>query len=137
MRVMVLITADRNTEAGILPSEQLLADMGRFNEELAAAGVLLAGEGLKPTSHGRRVIFEGDDRRAANGPFPLSDRPVCGFWLWKVDSLDAAEQWLRRCPPPLDGRAEIEIRPLFEMEDFGDAMTPDLRAQEENLRASL
>lgn len=137
MRVMVLITADADTEAGILPGEELLAAMGRFNEELAAAGVLLGGEGLKATAHGRRVVFEGDERRVVDGPFPLTDRPVCGFWLWQVKDLDEAVDWLRRCPPPLRGRAEIEIRPLFEVEDFGEAMTPDLRAQEDRLRAGL
>ena len=136
MRVMVLIKADKNTEAGALPDEQLLAAMGAYNEELVQAGVMLAGEGLQASAHGARVRFSGATRTIVDGPFPTRE-VIAGFWLWQVESLDEAIDWVKRCPHPLAGDAEIEIRPVFEADDFGDALTPELRAQEDRLRAQL
>jgi hypothetical protein len=136
MRVMVLIKADKNTETGALPDEKLLAAMGRYNEELVQAGVMLAGEGLQASAQGARVRFSGATRTIIDGPFPTRE-VIAGFWLWRVESLDDAIEWVKRCPNPLDGDAEIEIRPVFEAEDFGDVLTPELRAQEERLRARL
>lgn len=137
MRVMVLIAATASSEAGEMPTEELLTAMGAFNEDLANAGVLLAGEGLKPTSVGVRMTIDGDERIVEPGPFPLNERPVAGFWLWEVSSMEEAVSWLRRCPLPMPGRAEIQVRPLFEASDFGDEFTPDLREQEERLRRQL
>jgi hypothetical protein len=134
MRFMILLKADRTTEAGALPSQELLAAMGRYNEELAAAGVLLAGEGLQPSAKGARVRFAGAERHVTRGPFPASDRLLAGFWIFRVSSLEEAIEWVRRCPNPLQGEAEIEIRQIFEAEDFGEAFTPELRQQEERLR---
>jgi hypothetical protein len=133
MKVMVLVKANADSEAGVMPSQQLLTDMGRFNETLVKAGVMLAGEGLHPTSRGKRVRFDGKQRTVIDGPFSETKELVAGFWLWQVRSMDEALEWLKRAP--FDGGAEIEVRPLFEIEDFGDAMTPELRAQEERLRA--
>jgi len=135
MRFMVLVKADKNTEAGALPDEKLLTEMGQFNEELAKAGVLLAGEGLHPSSKGARVRFSGAKRTVIDGPFAETKELVAGYWLWKVKSKEEAIEWVRRCPNPTDGEAEIEIRQVFEADDFGPAMTPELRAQEERLRA--
>ena len=135
MRFMVLLKANRDTEAGVLPSEQLLADMTRYNEELVKAGVMLAGEGLQPSSKGARVKFSGSKRTVVDGPFAETKELVAGFWLWKVKSLEEAIEWLKRAP--FDGGTEIEIRPLFEAEDFGDEFTPELREQEERLRAQI
>jgi hypothetical protein len=135
MKVMVLIKADTNTEAGVMPSEALLTAMGNYNEELVKAGIMLAGEGLHPTAKGARVRFSGKDRSVRTGPFPLEGRIVCGFWLWQVRSMDEAIEWLKRCPNPTEGETEVEIRQVFESEDFGEAFTPELRAQEERLRA--
>jgi hypothetical protein len=137
MRFMVLIKADRNSEAGVMPSERLLADMGRFNEELVKAGVMQAGEGLQPSSRGARVRFSGDDRQVSKGPFPDTDGLIAGFWIWKCASLQEAIDWVKRCPNPMEGDSEIEIRQVFETEDFGEALTPALREQEERLRAQL
>jgi hypothetical protein len=137
MRFMVLIKATKDSEAGVMPSEQLLAEMGKFNEELVKAGVMLAGEGLQATSKGARILFDGDKRAVELGPFPLSDRPICGFWIWKVKSRDEAIAWAKRCPNPTGERGEIEIRQVFEAEDFGAEFTPELRAQEERLRAKI
>jgi hypothetical protein len=137
MRFMVLIRADRNSEAGVMPSEQLLAEMGRFNEELANAGVLLAGEGLHPSSRGARVRFSGPDREVIHGPFGETRELIAGFWLWKCTSLQEAIDWVRRCPNPMPGESEIEIRQVFDAEDFGEAFTPELRDQEERLRAQI
>jgi hypothetical protein len=135
VRVMVIVKASKNSEAGVMPSEQLLADMGAFNEELAKAGLLLAGEGLHPSSKGARVRFSGKDRTVVRGPFSLGDGLIAGFWLWQVGSMDEAIEWVKRCPNPLEGEPEIEVRRVFEAEDFGEAFTPELRAQEERVRA--
>jgi hypothetical protein len=135
MRFMVLVKADKNTEAGALPDEKLLTEMGQFNEELAKAGVLLAGEGLHPSSKGARVRFSGAKRTVIDGPFAETKELVAGYWLWKVKSKQEAIEWVKRCPNPTGGEAEIEIRQVFEADDFGPAMTPELRAQEERLRA--
>jgi hypothetical protein len=132
MKVMVIVKADAESEAGVMPSQQLLEQMGRYNEELVNAGIMLAGEGLHPTSRGARVRFDGRQRTVIDGPFAETKELIAGFWLWQVRSLDEAVEWLKRAP--FDGGAEIEIRPIFEMEDFGDALTPELREQEERLR---
>lgn len=137
MRVMVLIKADENSEAGVLPSEELLTEMGKFNEELVKAGVLLAGEGLQPSSKGVRVLFSGKERRVVDGPFPETKELIAGFWLWQVKSMEEAIEWARRCPNPMGGESQIEIRPVFEADDFGAEFTPELREQEERLRAQL
>lgn len=134
MRVMVMVRATRDSEAGILPDRQILADMGRFNEELLKAGVLLAGEGLQSSARGARVQFSGSKRTVIDGPFAETKELIAGFWLWQVRSLDEAIEWGRRCPNPFDGESEIEIRQVFEAEDFGDALTPELRQQESRLR---
>ncbi len=137
MRFMVLIKADRNSEAGVMPSEHLLAEMGKFNEELVAAGVMQAGEGLQPSSKGARVRFSGKDRQVTHGPFPETDQLVAGFWIWKCASLQEAIDWVKRCPNPMEGDSQIEVRQVFEAEDFGEALTPELREQEERLRAKV
>jgi hypothetical protein len=134
MRVMVLVKATKDSEAGTLPSTELLEAMGRFNEDLAKAGILLAGEGLKPSSQGKRVAFDGTGRTVTDGPFPATGELVAGFWLWEVKDMAEAVEWVRRCPNPMPGPSEVEIRPLFEMADFGEAMTPELAAQEAGLR---
>ncbi len=133
MRVMVLVPADENSERGEMPDEKLLAEMGNFNEELVKAGVMLAGEGLHPTSKAARVRFEGDKKTVIDGPFTESKELIAGYWLWQVRDMDEAIEWIKRAP--FGGGVEIEIRPVFETEDFGDAMTPELREQEERLRA--
>ena len=137
MRVMVMVKATAGSEAGVLPSEQLLADMGRFNEELVKAGVMLAGEGLQPSAKGARVRFSGHQRVVIDGPFAETHELVAGFWLWQVRSLDEAIEWVRRCPNPMPGDSEIEIRPVFEAEDFGEEFTQELREQEARLRAGI
>ena len=138
MRVMVMIKATKNSEAGVMPSEQLLRDMGKFNEELVKAGVMLAGEGLHPSRKGKRVRFSGGKKTVVDGPFGQANDLIAGFWLWKVKSMDEALEWAKRCPDPMPGEdAEIEIRPIFEAEDFGKEFTPELRAQEERLRAEV
>jgi hypothetical protein len=137
MRFMILIKADKNTEAGVLPDEKLLTEMGKFNEELVKAGVMLAGEGLHPSSKGARVRFSGEKRTVIDGPFIETKELICGFWLWKVKSKEEAIEWVKRCPNPLDGESEIEIRQVFEAEDFGNALTPELREQEERLRMQV
>ena len=137
MRVMVMVKATEQSEAGVMPSEQLLADMGRFNEELVKAGIMLAGEGLHPSSKGARVRFSGKDRSVVDGPFAETRELVAGFWLWQVRSLDEAIEWVKRCPNPHEGPSEIEIRPVFEDEDFGAEFTPELREQERRLREQL
>lgn len=133
MRVMVLVKADKASEAGEMPSEALLTQMGAYNEELVKAGVMLAGEGLHPTSKGLRMRFSGSERTITDGPFAETKELLCGFWIWQVRSFEEAVEWLKRAP--FDGGTEIELRPIFEMEDFGEAMTPELREQEERLRA--
>ncbi|WP_379653996.1 YciI family protein [Pseudoxanthomonas sp. UC19_8] len=132
MKVMVIVKADADSEAGVMPSTEVLAAMGRYNEELVSAGIMLAGEGLHPSSRGARVRFDGKAREVIDGPFAASGELISGFWLWQVRSLDEAIEWLKRAP--FDGGAEVEVRPLFEMEDFGQAMTPELREQEVRLR---
>jgi hypothetical protein len=138
MRVMVMVKATRDSEAGILPDEKLLAEMGKYNQELVKAGVMLAGEGLQPSSRGARVRFSGTKRIVIDGPFAETKELVAGFWLWQVKSMEEAIEWLKRCPNPVPGREpEVEIRPVFEAEDFGAEFTPELRAQEERLRAGI
>lgn len=134
MRCMILIKADKNTEAGVMPDEALLTAMGNYNEELVKAGIMQAGEGLHPSSKGVRVVFSGDKRTVIDGPFAETKELICGFWIWKVESMQEAIEWLKRCPNPLLGEAVIEIRPIFEAEDFGEEFTPELRAQEVRLR---
>jgi hypothetical protein len=135
MRVMVIVKASNESEAGVMPSEQLLAEMGNYNEQLVKAGILLAGEGLHPTSKGARVFFSGKQRSVVNGPFAETKELVAGFWLWQVRSLDEAIEWARRCPNPHNEDSHIEIRPVFEADDFGAEFTPELRAQEDRIRA--
>ncbi|HEY9381673.1 MAG TPA: YciI family protein [Burkholderiales bacterium] len=137
MRVMVIIKATQDTEAGVLPDEKLFADMGQFNEELVKAGVMLDGDGLHASSKGARVLFDGEKRTVINGPFPETKQLIAGFWMWRVKSMDEAIEWVRRCPNPTGVEAEIEIRPVFEAEDFGAEFTPELREQEERLRAQM
>jgi hypothetical protein len=138
MRVMVIIKATKDSEAGKMPSEKLLADMGKFNEELVKAGVMLAGDGLHPSSKGKRVKFSGSQRTVVDGPFAETKELIAGFWIWQVKSMEEAVEWVRRCPDPMPGeQAEIEIRPVFEAEDFGEEFTPALRAQEDRLRSEI
>ena len=135
MRVMVLIKATRESEAGVMPSERLLTEMGAFNEELVKAGLMLDGEGLHPSSKARRVKFAGGTTTVTDGPFAETKELVAGFWIWRVSSIDEATEWARRIPNPDGTEGEVEIRPIFEAEDFGTEFTPELRAQEERLRA--
>ncbi len=135
MRVMVLVKATTDSETGVMPSAALLAAMGKYNEELVKAGILLAGEGLKPSSKGKRVRFAGERRTVIDGPFTETKELVAGFWLWQVKSIDEAVEWLKRCPNPMPGDSEVEIRPVFEMEDFGVEPTPEMRAAEQSPRA--
>ena len=135
MRVMVIVKATKNSEAGKMPSEQLLAEMGNFNEQLAKAGIMLAGEGLQPTSKGKRIRFSGGERTVLDGPFAETKELIAGYWLWKVKSIDEAVEWLKKAP--FDGGTELEIRPIFESEDFGAELTPELRRQEEAIREQI
>ena len=135
MRVMVIVKATKNSEEGIMPSEKLLADMGNYNEQLVKAGIMLAGEGLHPSAKGKRVHFANGKKTVIDGPFAETKELIAGYWIWKVKSIDDALDWLKRAP--FDGGTEIEVRPIFEMEEFGKEMTPELRAQEERLRAEL
>lgn len=135
MRVMVIVKASKESEAGIMPSEQMLRDMGNYNDELVKAGVMLAGEGLHPTSQAKRMRFSGKNRTVIDGPFIESKELIGGFWLWQVKSMDEAIEWLKRAP--FDGGTEIEVRPVFEAEDFGEEYTPELRAQEDRQRAEM
>lgn len=137
MKVMVIVKATADSEAGVMPDEAMLAAMTRFNEDLANAGILLAGEGLKPTSHGARVQFDGPSRRVIDGPFAETKELIAGFWLWQVRSLEEAIEWVRRCPNPHPTPCEIEIRPLYEADDFGEAYTPELREREARLQMSI
>ncbi|MEP6547803.1 MAG: YciI family protein [Gammaproteobacteria bacterium] len=137
MKVIVLVKATADSEAGVMPSEALLAAMGQFNEELVKAGVMLAGEGLKPSSRGKRVQFSGTQRRVLDGPFTETKELVAGFWLWQVKSIDEAVEWLKRSPNPFPGESVVEIRPLFEAEDFGAELTPELRAQGDRQREEI
>jgi len=135
MRFMILVKADEQSEAGVLPSTEMLTAMGNYNEELVKAGVMLAGEGLHPTSKGARVRFSGGERAVIDGPFTEAKELIAGFWLWQVKSRDEAIEWVKRCPNPDGVEHEIEIRQVFEADDFGDEFTPELREQEERLRA--
>ena len=137
MRVMVMIKADKDSEAGVLPDEKLLTAMGNYNEELVKAGIMLAGEGLQPSSKGKRVTFSGTKRTVTDGPFSETKELIAGFWMWKVKSMEEAVEWLKRCPNPMIGESVVEIRQVFEAEDFGAEFTPELREQEERLRAKI
>jgi len=137
MRFMVLVKADKNTEAGVMPSEKLLADMAQYNEELAKAGILLAGEGLHPSSKGARVRFAGARRTVVDGPFKDSKDLICGFWMFQVKSKEEAIEWVKRCPNPVEGETEIEIRQVFEADDFGAEFAPELREAEQRLRDQI
>jgi hypothetical protein len=134
MRVMVLVKATKESEAGIMPSTELLEAMGKFNEQLVNAGIMQAGEGLKPSSQGKRVAFDGASRTVIDGPFAETGELVAGFWLWEVKDMAEAVEWVKRCPNPMPGPSEIEIRPVFEAADFGETLTPELAKQEERLR---
>jgi hypothetical protein len=135
MRVMVIVKANKDSEAGVLPTQQLLTEMGKFNQELVKSGVLLAGEGLQASSKGKRVRFSGAKRTVVDGPFTETKELIAGFWLWQVRSMEEAIEWVKRCPNPHQGESEIEIRQVFEAEDFGPQLTPELRKQEADLRA--
>ena len=135
MRVMVLVKANKDSEAGVLPDEKILTEMGRFNDDLIEAGLLLAGEGLHPSSKGARVRFSGAKRTVIDGPFTEAKELIAGFWIWQVKSMEEAIEWVKRCPNPQRTETEVEIRPVFELDDFGPAVTPELREQEERLRA--
>ena len=137
MRVIVLVKATADSEAGVMPTEEMLAEMGRYNEELVKAGVMVAGEGLHPSSKGVRVRFDGASRSVVDGPFAETKELVAGFWIWQCKSLDEAIEWVKRCPNPMPGDSEIEIRQIFEAEDFGEEFTPELREQEERIRAQI
>ncbi len=137
MKVIVIVKATQDSEAGIMPSEQLMTEMGLFNEELAKAGILLAGEGLHPSSKGVRVHFSGRERTVTQGPFTPPQELIAGYWLWQVNSIEDAIAWVKRCPNPMPGESDIEIRPVFEAADFGEALTPELREQEDRIRAQV
>ena len=135
MKVLVMVKATKDSEAGVMPTEQLLADMGRYNEELVKAGIMMGGEGLHPSARGKRVQFDGAKRTVVDGPFAETKELVAGFWIWKVKSMEEAIAWVKKCPNPMPGPSEIEIRPVFEMEDFGEEFTPELREQEKRVMA--
>jgi len=137
MRVMVIVKATKDSEAGVMPSQELLTAMGQYNEELVKAGVMLAGEGLHPSAKGKRIRFSGSKRTVIDGPFAETKELIAGFWLWQVKSLEEAVEWVKRCPNPMPGDSDIEIRSVFEAEDFGAEFTPELREQEERLRARV
>lgn len=137
MRVMVIVKATADSEAGIMPPAELLTEMGRYNEELVKAGIMLAGDGLHPSSRGKRVRFSGKTRTVVDGPFAETKELIAGYWIWQVRSMDEAVEWVRRCPNPMPGDSEIEIRKVFEAEDFGEAYTPEVKAQEDRIRAQL
>ncbi len=135
MRVLVIVKANKDSEAGVMPTKEILTEMGKFNEELVKAGVMLAGEGLRPSSQGKRIRFEGGKKTITDGPFTETKELVAGFWIWQVRSMDEAIEWLKRSP--FDGGAEVEVRPVFEAEDFGAELTPELRAQDQRLRKEV
>ena len=137
MRVMVIVKASKDSEAGVMPSQKLLADMGKFNEELVKAGILLAADGLQPSSKGKRVRFSGERRTVIDGPFTETKELIAGYWLWQVRSMEEAVEWVKRCPNPHPGESEVEIRQVFEAEDFGPELTPELREQEARLRSQV
>ncbi len=137
MRVLVIVKATADSESGRMPDTESMAEMGRFNEELVKAGILLDADGLRPSSHGKRVHFSGTHRSVVDGPFAETKELVAGYWLWQVKSMEEAVEWVKRCPNPMPGDSDIEIRPLFEAEDFGDAFTPELKEQEARMRAEV
>jgi hypothetical protein len=137
MRVMVMVKATQESEAGTMPSQQMLTDMMKFNEELVNAGVMLAGEGLHPSSKAKRVHFSGAKRTVTDGPFAETKELIAGYWIWKVNSMEEAVEWVKKCPNPMNGESDIDIRPIFEAEDFGDEFTPELQAQDERLRSKI
>jgi len=137
MRVMVMVKANEDTEAGVMPTEQELTEMGKYNEELVKAGIMLDGEGLHPSSGGARIQFSGDQRSVVDGPFAETKELIAGYWLWQVRDMDEAIEWAKRCPNPTGAESVLELRPVFEAEDFGDSMTPELREQEERLRSQI
>ena len=137
MRVMVMVKATKESEAGEMPSQQLLTEMMKFNEELVNAGVMLAGEGLHPSSKAKRVHFSGSKRTVTDGPFAETKELIAGFWIWKVNSMDEAIEWVKKCPNPMNVDSDVDIRPIFEAEDFGEEFTPELQEQEEKLRSKL
>jgi hypothetical protein len=137
MRVMVIVKASKDSEAGVMPKQKLLEDMGKFNEELVKAGVMLAGDGLQPSSKGKRVRFSGEKRIVIDGPFTETKELIAGYWLWQVRSMEEAIEWVKRCPNPHEADCEVEIRQVFEAEDFGTEFTPELRKREEDMRAEL
>jgi hypothetical protein len=137
MKVMVIVKASKDSEAGVMPSTQLLSEMGKFNEELVKAGVMLAGDGLQPSSKGVRVRFSGKNRSVTDGPFAETKELIAGYWIWQVKSMEEAVAWLKRCPNPMKEDSDVEIRPLFSPEDFGEAFTPELQKQDERLRAAV
>lgn len=137
MRVMVIVKATKDSEAGVMPTEEMFAAMGNYNEELVKAGIMLAGDGLQPSSKGARIRFSGDKRTVIDGPFSETKELVAGYWIWQVKSMDEAIEWAKRCPNPMPGDSDLEIRPFFEAEDFGEAFTPELQAQEESQRARM
>jgi len=137
MRVMVMVKATKDSEAGVMPTQEMFAAMGAYNEELVKAGIMLAGDGLKPSSNGARIHFSGDKRTVIDGPFSETKELVAGYWIWQVKSMDEAIEWAKRCPNPMPGDSDLEIRPFFEAEDFGEAFTPELQAQEESQRARM
>jgi len=134
VKVMVMVKATRDSEAGVMPTAELLAAMGQYNETLVKAGILLAGEGLKPSRHAKRVHFSGRNRTVTDGPFTETKELIAGFWLWQVRSIEEAVEWVKRCPNPMLSDSDIDIRPVFELEDFGDSLTPEVKEQEETLR---
>jgi hypothetical protein len=137
MRVMVMVKATQESEAGTMPSQQMLTDMMKFNEELVNAGVMLAGEGLHPSSKAKRVHFSGAKRTVTDGPFAETKELIAGYWIWKVNSMEEAVEWVKKCPNPMNGESDIDIRPIFEAEDFGEEFTPELQAQEQRLRSKI
>jgi hypothetical protein len=137
MRVMVMVKATKDSEAGVLPSTELIAQMGKYNEQLVKAGIMLAGDGLKPSSKGKRVRFSGEKRTVIDGPFAETKELIAGYWIWEVRSMEEAVEWLKRCPNPHPGESEVEIRPFFEAADFGENLTPELKQNEERLRQKL
>ena len=137
MRVMVIVKASKESEAGVLPDTEILTKMGKYNEELVKAGIMLAGEGLQPTSKGKRVRFSGDKRTVIDGPFTEIKELIAGYWMWQVRSMEEAVEWLKRCPNPHPGETEVEIRPVFEANDLGENFTPELREKEQRLREKI
>jgi hypothetical protein len=137
MRVMVMVMGNEETEAGALPSTELLSEMGKYNEELVKAGIMLDGEGLHPSSKGVRIKFAGDQRNVVDGPFAETKELIAGYWVWQVRDMDEAIEWAKRCPNPTGGESTLELRPVFESEDFGDNLTPELREQEERIRSQI